>query len=197
MGIYERFASGHLVERVELIEAGEAPPSAGPVGREAARIRRLIEQREVAGAVDGWYRAGEYARLAGLRQRFEPLRVAELDTELSDRGLSTDGDKPTKVTRLVAHEATRMEQENRMTIEGQRAGGYEGTHSVPSPAVGEPATSGQPPQGDAYDDMNVDALQDELRNRTDAEGEPLKVSGTKPELVERLRANDRQQSGQG
>lgn len=45
-------------------------------------------------------------------------------------------------------------------------------------------------EGDKYDAMNGEQLSDELRDRTDDEGNPLKISGTVTEQRERLRAAD-------
>jgi hypothetical protein len=39
---------------------------------------------------------------------------------------------------------------------------------------------------ETYEDWSGDDLRDELRDRTDNEGNPLKVSGTNPEMRQRL-----------
>jgi hypothetical protein len=54
-------------------------------------------------------------------------------------------------------------------------------------AGGEAEVAGE---GGPYDGMTKAELQEELRNRTDADGEPLPVSGNRDELVARLQEND-------
>lgn len=55
-------------------------------------------------------------------------------------------------------------------------------------AEGQPAAAAA--AGDSYDDMTNEQLKDELRGRTDTDGNALAVSGTKDELIARLRDND-------
>lgn len=101
MAIYEHYRGGQLVERVELVDEQGVPHSPGG-GREAARVRGLVEQREAAGLADGWYRAGEYRRVQAAVEEFGDMKVAQLNKLLDKHGLSTEGRKDEKVARLVA-----------------------------------------------------------------------------------------------
>lgn len=50
--------------------------------------------------------------------------------------------------------------------------------------------TGSASTGDRYESMTGDELKAELSTRRDDDGKPLKVSGTKAELVDRLRKHD-------
>jgi len=174
MTIYEKYLRG------ELVPGSRQQPA--PDKYDDTRLGLEVLARRESGDRDGWYVDGEWAvaeaaRTAAEQQAagktgaddYDDMTVEDLAAELGRRGLPKSGNKVDLITRLRAHD----------------------TEGMPMTDPTSATPEGFATEGDVrdYDGQTVEQLSREAENRG------LTKSGTKPELVARLREHDAAQAG--